>query len=108
MPLNTDESISTGSVLTCANSTVRVTAVVTAASSTNTVVPRSTAASTSRALARRSMPDAAPAATATWTHAIATAGAAVPARISASVISPEHSRLNTSSSRRATIAVTRL
>jgi hypothetical protein len=43
-----------------------------------------------------------------WAHAIAMAGAAVPAKISASVVSPVRSRLSTSSSRRATSAATRL
>ena len=64
--------ISTGTVVSCAISTVRVAAAVTAASSTNTAVPRISAASTSRTFAGRSMPNtatAATAATATWIQA---------------------------------------
>src|SRR6516164_9783632 len=104
-PLEADEIISTGSVVTCAISTVRVTAVLTAASSTNTAVPQTSATSTSTALAGGAIPNtatAATAATAIWAHAIAMAGAAAPARISAPVLSPVRNRLSTSYSRRAT------
>ncbi len=89
---------------------MRVTAAVTAASITN-LVNKIAHTGTSAAFtggARPSTATAATAATAICAQAIAMAGAAVPARISPSVASPVRSRLSTSSSRRATIAVTRL
>ena len=103
--------MSTGIVVTCAISTVRVIADVAAASSGNTTEATTIASTTSSAFTGiPSSPATAPTTTATTTssHPIASDGMAVPPRISGSVSSPVRSRLRTNSSRRPTYAVTRL